>query len=113
MRLVIVRDVKERGRRGRNLQAHPTQRRNTTSVARPPPRRSLRSRSIGAISPMLGQSLATGTGGGGGDSHACTAIGIVGLTLIHAGHELSLPSSSKSCAPPRPVLLLAGFFSSS
>lgn len=74
------------------VQAHPTHRRNTISTLFPPPTTSFRSRSAGAMSPILGNS-ATGMGAGAGVSHGCTVSGRF-LTCIHCGHLLVSSSSS-------------------
>ena len=76
-----------------DLHAQPTQRRKTTSTLRPPPKVSLRSRSSGARSPILGHSAATGMGGGGGASHGWTVNGRL-FIVIHLGQPFDSSSSS-------------------
>src|SRR5689334_20156743 len=75
-------------REGRDVQAQPTQRKNTTSTFFPPPTTSFRSRSIGARSPTRGGS-ATGMGGGRGVSQGWTVSGR-DLTDIQSGQALLL-----------------------
>lgn len=86
----------------RDVQAQPTQRKNTTSTFFPPPTTSFRSRSIGARSPTRGGS-ATGIGGGRGVSQGWTVSGR-DLTDIQSGQALLLlplvllPSLGAGCA---------------
>lgn len=51
--------------------------------------------STGAREPTAGQLSATGTGGGGGESHACAVSGRL-LTLIHFGGQATAGPSSRS-----------------
>lgn len=69
--------------------------------------------STGALPPTAGQLAATGTGGGGGESHACAVSGKL-FTLIHFGQAVAGASSSTSkalllfVAAPRLLLEDAG-----
>lgn len=78
-----------------NIQAQPTHRKNTTITRFPAPRTNFPSISTGARVPTAGELAATGTGGGGGDSHACAVRGRL-LTLIHLGGQAVAGASSRS-----------------
>ena len=85
-----------------NVQAQPTQRRNTIRTFFPPPKANLRSRSRGAGSPGLGQSAATGMGGGGGESQGWTVRGR-DLTVIQAGQVAEEEERESSRSRPGTV----------
>lgn len=61
------------------------------------------SRSIGAISPSLGHSGATGTGGGFGDNHACAVSGRL-FADIHLGQADCSTSSASGLMSTAPFL---------